>query len=46
MKHFMNNIGVALRCLVMAFFHAAHAFIPCKYTEHERWGFNFKGERK
>ena len=42
MKHFKNNIGVALRCLLMAFFHVLHAFIPFEQTSHKYWGINFK----
>jgi hypothetical protein len=45
MKHFKKNIGVAGRCLVMAFFHTIHAIIPCKYTSHLYWEFDFKKER-
>jgi hypothetical protein len=40
-KHFSLNMGVAVRCLLMAAFHAAHALLPVELTSHEYWGFRF-----
>jgi len=39
--HFRLNMGVALRCAVLAVFHAAHALVPVELTSHEYWGVRF-----
>ena len=36
--HFRANMRVAIRCLVLSVFHAAHAICPTEWTSHERWG--------
>ncbi len=34
-QHFILNIKVMLKCLVLAFFHIAHALLPIELTSHE-----------
>jgi hypothetical protein len=35
--HFLANVKVSLKCLALAVFHLAHAVLPIRLTEHERW---------
>jgi len=37
-KHFILNIKVMFKCIVLAIFHLAHAILPIRFTEHKRWG--------
>jgi hypothetical protein len=38
--HLSSNWKVAGKGLVLAGFHFIHGIIPCRWTEHERWGIN------
>ncbi len=40
--HLKANWKVAVKCLALSTFHFIHGIVPCKYTEHEYYGFNFK----
>ena len=39
MEHFILNIGIVLKCIILAILHLIHAIIPVKQTSHEWWGF-------
>ena len=36
-EHFGANMRVSGKCIILAVFHAIHAIIPIKFTEHEYW---------
>lgn len=37
LQHFRLNIKVALKCLMLVFFHLAHGILPIKLTDHKYW---------
>ena len=37
-RHFALNIGVFLKCIILAIFHLSHAIFPFNLTSHEWWG--------
>jgi len=38
--HLAKNWKVAGKATLLAVFHFAHGIIPCRWTEHEKWGIN------
>jgi hypothetical protein len=37
-NHFLVNMRISGKCLLLCIFHFIHGLIPCKYTSHEFWG--------
>jgi len=39
-EHAKVNLVVAFKAALLCVFHVAHAFVPCRWTEHDWWGLN------